>query len=124
MTRTTDLAAGPRLLHLVPDVCPGGPSGEVCVLIDPDRAVVWLHGELDAGLADDLADAATDLVDVGLPVTIEASHLVTCDETALLLVSRLLGAGLPLRLLDPSGTLTRALQRAVHPANRRRTPAR
>jgi hypothetical protein len=123
MTRTTDLAARPRL-RLVPEVCPVEPSGEVCVLIDPDRSVVWLHGEVDAGLADDLADAAADLVDVGLPVTIEASHLVACDETALVLVSRLLSAGLPIRLLDPDGTLTRALQRAVHPANRRRTPAR
>jgi hypothetical protein len=111
-----------RRLRLVPGARPAGPNGEVCVLLDPDGAVVWLHGQVDRGLADDLADAAADLLDAGLPVTIQAAPLTACDDTALLLVSRLLSAGLPVRLVDPDGVLTRALQRAVHPANRRRSP--
>jgi len=95
----------------------------VCVLLDPDCAVVWLHGEIDDDLTHDLADAAADLVAAGLPVTIHAAPLTACDSTALLLVSRLLSAGLPVRLVDPSGLLTRALQRAVRPGNGRRGPA-
>jgi hypothetical protein len=78
-----------------------------------------LHGELDGALAEEVADAATDLVEAGLPVTIHAEPLTACDDTALLLVSDLLSAGLPVQLVDPRGLLTRALQRAVHPANRR-----
>jgi hypothetical protein len=121
VTSTTDLPVS-RRLRLVPDAGPSVPRGEVCVLIDPDRAVVWLHGEVDGALRDDLVDAGVDLVDAALPVTIHAAPLTACDDTALLLVSRLLSAGLPVRLVDPDGVLTRALQRAVHPANRRPTP--
>ena len=124
MTPSANLPVRSRRLHLVPDAGPLPPRGEVCVLLDADRAVVWLHGEVDEDLTGDLAEAAADLVDAGLPVTIHAAPLTACDGTALELVSRLLSAGLPVRLADPSGLLTQALQRAVHPANRRLGPTR
>jgi hypothetical protein len=89
--------------------------GEVCVLLDPDAALVWLHGVIDADLADDLADAAADLVEAGLPVTIRAAAITSCDGTALQLVGRLVTAGLPVRVIDPAGHLRGALRRAMHP---------
>jgi hypothetical protein len=122
VTQSTNVRPS-RRLHLVRGAGAVPPRGEVCVLLDPDCAVVWLHGEIDDDLTDDLGDAAADLVAAGLPVTIHAAPLTACDSTALLLVSRLLSAGLPVRLVDPSGLLTRALQRAVRPGNGRRGPA-
>jgi hypothetical protein len=101
-------------LRLVPSAAPGG---EVCVLLDPGLALVWLHGDVDGDLAADLAEAATDLLDAGLPVTVHAAGVTSCDRTALVLVGRLVAAGLPVRIVDPAGHLTRALQWAVHPAN-------
>jgi len=107
MTRTTSaLRAQARpVLTLVPQpACE--PYGEVCVLLDPGRAVVWLHGVIDESLADDLADAATDLLHAGLPVTIEARSVTSADAVALRLVTHLLEAGLPVEIHDPSGRLT------------------
>jgi len=83
------------------------------VLFDPDRAVVWLHGVIDAELADDLADAAADLVEAGLPVTVRGSAITSCDGTALQLVGRLATAGLPVRIVDPGGHLRHALRPAT-----------
>ena len=93
-------------LRLVP---PQAFRGEVCVLLDPGRAVVWLHGCIDAELADDLLDAAGDLVEAGLPVTVHAGAMTACDGTVRELVDRLLVAGLPVRMVDPDGVLSRAL---------------
>ncbi|HKG49777.1 MAG TPA: hypothetical protein VKB14_05020 [Actinomycetales bacterium] len=107
MTRTTSaLRAQARpVLTLVPPPA-SGPYGEVCVLLDPGRAVVWLHGVIDESLADDLADAATDLLQAGLPVRIEARSVSSADAVALRLVTQLLEAGLPVEIHDPSGRLT------------------
>jgi len=88
----------------------------VCVLLDPGRALVWLHGAIDSDLAEDLVDAATDLVEAGLPVTIQAAAITSCDGTALELYGRLVTAELPVRIIDPTGRLRRALRRPVHPA--------
>jgi len=107
MTRPTSaLRAQARpVLTLVPQPATG-PYGEVCVLLDPGRAVVWLHGVIDESLADDLAEAATDLLQAKLPVTIEARSVTSADAVALNLVTQLLEAGLPVEIHDPSGRLT------------------
>jgi hypothetical protein len=106
----TALPHHPRpLARVVGDVGRPRPTGEVCVLFDPGRAVVWLHGAIDQTIADDLADAAADLVDAGLPVSIQARWVTSCDATALRLVTRLVAAGLPVQVSDPDGQLARAL---------------
>jgi len=92
-------------LTLVPEPA-GGEYGEVCVLLDPDQAVVWLHGAIEEPLADDLAEAAADLVRAGLPVRIEARSVTSCDAVGLGLVTRLLQAGLPVEVRDPDGRLS------------------
>jgi hypothetical protein len=113
MVTITDLSEHSRpTLRLVPTT---SARGEVCVLLDPDRALVWLHGVIDADLAGDLADAAADLVEAGLPVTIRGAAVTKCDGTALELVGRLVTAGLPVRVVDPEGHLNRALRRATRP---------
>ena len=86
------------------------------MLLDPGQALVWLHGAIDSDLAEDLVDAATDLVEAGLPVTIRASAITSCDSTALELIRRLVTAELPIRIVDPTGRLHRALHRTVGPA--------
>jgi hypothetical protein len=96
-------SARPRLTLVPP---PTRPYGEVCVLLDPGRAVVWLHGAIDRALADDLADAEADLLAARLPVTIEARSVTSCDAVALGLVARLLSAGLSVEVRDPDGRLT------------------
>jgi hypothetical protein len=112
MVLIADLTPASRAhLRLVPSP---PPRGEVCVLLDPGQALVWLHGAIDSDLADDLVDAATDLVDAGLPVTIRGAAITSCDGTVLQLVGRLVTAGLPVRIVDPTGRLRRALHRAVH----------
>jgi hypothetical protein len=117
MVTSTDLSEHSRpTLRLVPNTsAPTSARGEVCVLLDPDRALVWLHGVIDADLADDLVEAAADLVEAGLPVTIRGSAITSCDGTALQLVGRLVAAGLPVRIIDPAGHLRRALRRAIRP---------
>ena len=117
MVTSTDLSVRPRpTLRLVPSTTAAtSVHGEVCVLLDPDRALVWLHGVIDADLADDLADAAADLVEAALPVTIRGSAITSCDATALELVGPLVAAGLPVRVVDPVGHLRRALRHAVRP---------
>jgi hypothetical protein len=106
MTRSTSaLRAQSRpFLTLVPPPA-SGPYGEVCVLLDPGRAVVWLHGAIDESLVDDLADALTDLLQARLPVTIEARSVTSADAVALRLVTQLLEAGLSVDIHDPSGRL-------------------
>jgi hypothetical protein len=113
MVLIADLTMHSRpVLRLVP---PTPARGEVCVLLDPDEALVWLHGVIDDDLADDLADAATDLVTAGLPVTIRGAAITSCDGVVLELVERLSSAGLPVRIVDPTGQLRRVLHRTVHP---------
>jgi len=85
----------------------------VCVLLDHDRAVVWLHGVIDGALAEDLAEAATDLVDAGLPVLIHTNAVTSCDATALALLAGLMAAGLPVQVRDPEEQLTGALWQAL-----------
>jgi hypothetical protein len=107
MTSISTLPVRARpVLSLVPPLQPAPPYGEVCVLLDPGRAVVWLHGAIDQALADDLADAEADLLAARLPVTIEARSVTSCDAVALALITRLLAAGLPVEVRDPNGRLT------------------
>ena len=104
---------GRPVLTVVAEPEPATPRGEVCVLLDQHRAVVWLHGAIDGALAEDLAEAGNDLVDAGLPVLIHTRAVTSCDATAVGLVARLISAGLPVQVCGPEGPLAEALQQAL-----------
>jgi len=89
--------------------------GEVCVLIDPDEALVWLHGDIDAAVQDELDGAVTDLTQAKLPVRVDASKMTFCDSAAVHFLAHLLRAGLSVRVEDPSGRLAWLLELVLAP---------
>lgn len=94
---------------------PADRYGEVCVLLDPDEAVVWLHGDIDAAVKDELDGAVTDLTQAELPVRVDASNMTFCDSTAVHFLAHLLRSGLSVRVEDPSGRLARLLELVLAP---------
>ena len=89
--------------------------GEVCVLLDPDEAVVWLHGDIDLGVQRELDAAVTDLFRADLPVLIDLSKITFCDSTAVRFLAHLLQAGLSVRVHDPTGRLSWLLEQVLAP---------
>src|SRR3954469_18491253 len=94
---------------------PADRYGEVCVLLDPDEAVVWLHGDIDAGVQDELDAAVTDLTQAELPVRVDASKMTFCDSTAVHFLAHLLRAGLSVCVQDPTGRLARLFELVLAP---------
>ena len=58
-----------------------GPAGSVLTSFEPGRAIVWLRGEIDLALADDLAELVSHVHDLGPHLVIEVSQLTFCDVT-------------------------------------------
>src|SRR3954468_1067064 len=94
---------------------PADRYGEVCVLIDPDEAVVWLHGDIDLAVQEELDGAVTDLTQAALPVRVDASKMTFCDSTAVHFLAHLLRAGLSVRVQDPTGRLAWLLELVLAP---------
>ncbi len=84
--------AGPR----------GGEPGSVSVLLDDDRSLVVLAGDVDATLAPDLVDAATELREARRPVRVDTRNVTFMDSTGVSFLARV-AVGVPGRpvLVDP-----------------------
>jgi anti-anti-sigma regulatory factor len=91
--------------------------GVVRVLAYPTEAVVWLVGDVDLGVGDELAAAVRRLAEVGLPVRVDASQVVFSDSAAVHFLAGLLHAGLRVRVYDPTGRLADVLELAGAPAD-------
>ncbi len=94
----TRVVAGP-----VPDI--GIPHGEAVALVEADHVVVWLHGDIDTTLADELSQLLDDLDELHLPVVLDGSHVTFCDSAGLRFVLRLMSSGLQVTLRQPSEAL-------------------
>lgn len=85
-------AAGPRR----------GEPGSISVLLDDDRSLVVLSGDVDATLAPDLVDAATELREARRPVRVDTRNVTFMDSTGVSFLARV-AVGVPGRpvLVDP-----------------------
>lgn len=80
----------------------GLPHGEAVALVEADHVVVWLHGDIDVTMLDELQSLLSDLDELRLPVILDASNVTFCDSAGLGFVIRLMGCGLPVTLREPS----------------------
>jgi ABC-type transporter Mla MlaB component len=103
---------------LPPTTSAPGPSryGEVCVLLYADEAVVWLHGEIDLAVREELDETVHDLVQANLPVRVDASRVTFADSAAVYFLGRLFRAGLSVRVHDPADHLSLLLRLVGAPA--------
>ncbi len=76
--------------------------GSVSVLLDDDRTLVVLAGDVDATLAADLVEAATEVRETGRAVRVDTRHVTFMDSTGVSFMARVAvaGVGRPV-LLDP-----------------------
>ena len=81
------------------------PRGEAVALVEDDHVVVWLHGDIDVTMVDELQGLLHDLDGLRLPVVLNGSHVAFCDSAGLSFVLRLMGCGLPVTLRAPSPAL-------------------
>lgn len=95
----TRLVAGSRVADI------GIPHGEAVALVETDHVVVWLHGDIDMTMTDELRQLLDDLDDLHLPVVLDASHVTFCDSAGLSFVLRLMSSGLQVTLREPSASL-------------------
>jgi anti-sigma B factor antagonist len=80
----------------------GSEPGSVHVLLDHDRTLVVLAGDVDATLAPDLIDASTDVSEAGKPVRIDTRNVTFMDSTGVSFLARVaVGTGSRPVLLDP-----------------------
>ena len=80
----------------------GSEPGSVHVLLDPDRTLVVLAGDVDATLAPDLIDASSEVADAGNPVRIDTRNVTFMDSTGVSFLARVaVGTGGRPVLLDP-----------------------
>ena len=79
-----------------------GEVGSVHVMVGPVQTRVVLSGEIDAGIAPELRDAAADAEAAGRPVEVDARHVRFMDSSGVTLLARL-AARTPgrLRLIQP-----------------------
>ena len=76
--------------------------GSVHVLLDQDRTMVVLAGDVDATLAPDLIDAAADVAEARKPVRIDTRNVTFMDSTGVSFLARVaVGTGGRPVLLDP-----------------------
>ncbi len=83
--------------------------GEVVALVEHDHVEVWLHGEIDDQVADELAGLLRDLRDLRLPVVVDGSNVTLCASAGLRFVQRLMVGALPVTLRRPSPAMRLAL---------------
>ncbi len=102
-------------LTLVPDI--DLPDGEAVALVEFDKAVVWLHGDIDVTMTSELQSLLADLQHLRLPVVLDGSHVTFCDSAGIGFVLRLMGCGLPVTLRDPSPALRLLLDALVMAAD-------
>lgn len=76
--------------------------GSVSVLLDDDHTLVVLAGDVDATLAPDLVQAATEVRDTCRAVRVDTRHVTFMDSTGVSFLARLsvAGVGRPV-LVDP-----------------------
>lgn len=103
----TRMVAGYPLIDI------GVPHGEAVALVEIDHVVVWLHGDIDVTMADELRQLSSDLSDLRLPVVLDASRITFCDSAGLSFVLRLMSSGLQVALRDPSEALRLVLDALV-----------
>ena len=78
-----------------PDSLPDVPArGEpepasVHVIVTGDRTRIVISGEIDADLAPDLLEAATDAETTGLPIEVDAQHVTFMDSSGIAFLARL-----------------------------------
>jgi len=74
----------------------------VHVLLDQDRTLVVLAGDVDASLAPDLIDASSDVAEAGNPVRIDTRNVTFMDSTGVSFLARVaVGTRSRPVLLDP-----------------------
>lgn len=81
------------------------PRGEAVALVEGDHVVVWLHGDIDLTMDDDLRGLVGDLDEFQLPVILDGSHVTFFDSTGLRFVLQLMECGLPVTLRKPSAAV-------------------
>lgn len=81
------------------------PHGEAVALVESDHVVVWLHGDIDVTMTDELQGLLDDLDALRLPVVLDGANVAFCDSAGLSFVLRLMGCGLPVTLRSPSQAL-------------------
>ncbi|MFC7407211.1 STAS domain-containing protein [Georgenia alba] len=64
-------------------------SGSVHVMVSHARTRLVLSGEIDAALADDLADAIAESERAGHPVEVDARHVTFMDSSGVSILARL-----------------------------------
>ena len=89
------------------------PHGEAVALVESDHVVVWLHGDIDVSMVDELQHLLQDLDELRLPVVLDASNVAFCDSAGLSFVLRLMGCGLQVTLRQPSEALRLLLDALV-----------
>jgi anti-anti-sigma regulatory factor len=57
------------------------PAGWVLTVLKPDEVIVWLIGEIDLSLTDDLDQIASHAPRVSDVMTIDGSRVTFCDST-------------------------------------------
>lgn len=95
----TRVVAGVRIADI------GIPHGEAVALVEFDHVVVWLHGDIDITMTDELRQLLHDLDELQLPVVLDASHVTFCDSAGLSFVLRMMSSGLQVTLREPSEAL-------------------
>ena len=86
-TQALDPAPGPS----VPDLpAVGDPEpASVHVIVAGDRTRIVISGEIDADLAPDLLEAASDAETTGLPIEVDAQHVTFMDSSGIAFLARL-----------------------------------
>jgi hypothetical protein len=77
------------------------PAGTVVTVLQDDHAVLWLCGEIDLSMEQDLASVVFNAGRLGSHVVIDSSHVTFCDATLLKFLSSLT-RDLPVTIRHPT----------------------
>ena len=82
-----DPAPGPSVPD--PPVLGDPEPASVHVIVAGERTRIVISGEIDADLAPDLLEAATDAETTGLPIEVDAQHVTFMDSSGIAFLARL-----------------------------------
>jgi hypothetical protein len=90
MTLTLKDPEAPPIATLLRGVPPTlEPAGSVLTSIEPGRAVVWLRGDIDLALTEDLSQLEAHVGALGPHIVLEVSQMTFCDTTLLNFIAAL-----------------------------------
>jgi anti-anti-sigma factor len=67
----------------------GGDPGTVQVIVEEGRTRIVLSGEIDADVADELAEASAEAAQLGLPIEVDTHHVTFMDSSGVAFLARL-----------------------------------